>query len=430
MLFVACHKEDPEPEPTPQKIDRTVLVYMAMQNSLGSDHQHAKDSAEIANAMGYLHAGDRLLLFIDDAAAPRIYELSRELADRNPKTGLPYGPKLLKQWSQDHSSASAAMLTEVLQLMREKYPSDSYGLVMESHATGWLPQANVGSRAPRKTFGIDVGPEGSMANDIGVAGTRPDEIEIAELAKAITASGVKPEYVLFDACLMQCVEVAYALRDVTNHIIASPISISAEGAYYTDLVREGLFSASAEDVASVYASYYKNEGTIPYKDDYGTVISCVRTAGLDDLANAVRSAWASLDALKDAHDAAERTERIKALDLAKTEAFNYQAYCSMNMFRPHYYDLLSAMVALGVEGEALAQLRRALNDVVEYKGGSKTFWIGPGAWKMQSLPKSDDDWCGVSMFVPQEIYTTNARECRMGDLNLRYRDTEWCNRIF
>lgn len=429
MLMASCHEKEEKDKPA-RHYDRTVMVYMAMQNSLGAENYHRQDSTEIANAMGYLRDNDCMLLFIDDVRAPRIYELTRELTERNPKTGLPYGPKLLKQWTEDRSSASAAMLTEVLEFMKTKYPSDSYGLVMESHATGWLPQSEVTGRAPRKTFGIDVGPDGSMRNDTGVAGSRPDEIEITDLGKAITASGVKLTYLLFDACLMQCIESDYELRNAADYIIASPISISGEGAYYTDLVREGLFSSSPEDVARVYASYYKGEGSIPYKDDYGTVISCVRTAGLEDLADAVRNTWASIDVLQNTKDATERIEQLKTVDLSTTDALKYHNYSSHNLYRPHYYDLLSAFVALGAKDDALAQLRRTLSNVVMYKGSSKSFWIGPGMWTFQSLPEDDDAWCGVSMFVPQQIYSNNAETCRLGDLNARFLTTSWCKRVF
>lgn len=427
-LFVACHGSDPEViEPT--KVDRTVLVYMAMQNSLGADALHKQDSTEIANAMGYLRDNDRLLLFIDDATAPRIYELNRKLAERDPKTGLPFGPKLLKQWADDRNSASAEMVKEVLQFMKTNFPSESYGMVMGSHASGWLPQSDVTGRAPHKTFGIDVGPEGSMRNDTGVAGGSPDEIEIDDLDKAITSSGVKLTYLLFDACLMQCIEAAYELRDAADYIIASPISISGEGAYYTDLVREGLFSSSPEDVARVYASYYKNEGSIPYKENYGTVISCVRTAALDDLANVVRNTWASLDVLQGTNSAEERVEKLKTFDLAKTDALNYHYYTYRNRLRPHYYDLLSAFVALGAKDDALYQLRRALDYAVTYKDSSKSFWIGPGVWTQKVLPE-DDTWCGVSMFVPQQVYSDNAYACRLGDLNECFLATSWYKRVF
>lgn len=429
MLAASCHHDDP-PEPETQHYKRTVLVYMAMQNSLGSSGYHKADSAEIANTMQYIPENDRLLLFIDDAKLPRIYELNNKLAAANPKTGLPYGPKLLKRWEQERSSATGEMLTEVLRYARENFESDEYGLVMGSHATGWLPQGGASeggsaTRAPRRTFGIDVREDGSMASDKGVAGSLPDEIEISDLARSIQTSGVHPVYTLFDACLMQNVEVAYAMRDVTDYIIASPISISAEGAYYTDLVRLGLFTSDPADVARTYASYYLGKGSIPYTDGYGTVISCVRTAGMEQLAATIAQL---LQELAPAADADTRVEALKTRNMDGT--LPYHAYCKNYYYRPHYYDLLSAFVTLGADDDQMARLRDALNETVVYKAANTSFWVGPNYYTMQAMPTDEQAWCGVSMFVPQQIYTTNASRCIFGDLNERYKTTEWFKNVY
>lgn len=430
MLLASCDKEVKKNSNSTSHYDRTVLVYMAMQNSLGSSGYHKTDSTEIVNAMQYIPKNDRLLLFIDDARKPRIYELSHDLAQTNKATGLPYGPRLLKTWSSDLSSASGAMLTEVLRYARNNYAADEYGLVMGSHATGWLPQGgasegNSAARAPRRTFGIDVGPNGSMAGDKGAAGSIPDEIEIGDLASAITASGVHPMYVLFDACLMQNVEVAYVLRDAVDYIIASPISISAEGAYYTDLVRQGLFSSDPVDVARTYASYYLGQGSIPYADGYGTVISCIRTQGMEALASTIQQL---LRELVPAADASTRLETLKQRDMS--QAFYYHTYCKNFLWRPHYYDLVSAFRALGADSAQMERLYTALADAVKYKGANKSFWIGPGYYTMQTMPSDERDWCGVSVFVPQQEYSNNASRSVFGDLNEKYKRTKWFERVY
>lgn len=429
LCLVACHKDDPENGGEKGPFGRTVLVYMAMQNSLGSEGYHRADSTEIANAMGFIPENDRLLLFIDDVQKPRIYELSRALNATDKKTGRPIGPKLVKTWKTEQSSASPEMLTEVLKYMRTDYPADSYGLVLGSHANGWLPteqtpQGASQHRAPRKTWGIDVGPEGSMRNDLGVAGSIPDQMEITELASAISKSGVHPEYILFDACLMQNIEVDYALRHVTNYIIGSPIAISAEGAYYTDLVHYGLFS-SADDVCSAYVNYYLGHGSIPYRDNYGTVMSCVKTAGLENLAHEMHSL---LEMLFPGKNAEEKVEALKAKPLKG--ALNYQAYAKSYYYRPHNYDIISAVKAMGADLLLAFQLQKALDDVVTAKGANATFYIGPGYFTMQTMPTSEKDWYGVSMFVPQQEYTDYASLCIFGDLNEEFKKTEWYKAVY
>ena len=234
ITFSACSEEDEPPTPPQEKLGRVVMVYMSMQNSLGNSGHHLNDSTEIAQAMAYIPENDRLLLFIDDAQPPRMYELERNLK----------APKLVKRWTKDFSTASKEGLQEVLTLMRTQYAANEYALVVGSHATGWLPkpaETAVSSNRretegrghatlPKRTIGVDVGDDGNIRYDKGPNGTVPDQMEIADFASAINAAGVYLRYILFDACLMQNVETAYALRQVTDYIIASPISISAEGA--------------------------------------------------------------------------------------------------------------------------------------------------------------------------------------------------------
>lgn len=430
VLLASCHKDDPSMPDAPNHYGRTVMMYMAMQNSLGSSKYHQADSAEIVQAMEYIPKNDRMLLFIDDAKKPRLYELSQELAQKDPRTGMPFGPKLIKEWSQDISSASAATVTEVLEYMRKNYDSDSYGLIMGSHATGWLPadfstSSNNSNR--RKTFGIDVGPDGVMANDKGVAGSVADQIEIDDLASAIMKSGVKLDFLLFDACLMQNIEVDYALRSVTDYIIASPISISAEGAYYTDLVRSGLFTADVADVARVYVSYYQGKGSIPCTDVYGTVISCVRTEALERFATLMRSMLHDVT-MKMGNGETDMVEVLKRADMS--QAFYYQAYHKNFYYRPHNYDIISVMEALGVDAIQMRELRMALSELVPFRGATDSYWIGPGYYTMQTMPANPDDWCGVSMFVPQEIYSRNASVCNFGDLNEAFKQTQWYKTVF
>lgn len=428
FLFLACSGEEEPTEPVRHR--RTVLVYIAMQNSLGARGFHRADSTEIANAMSYIPEGDRLLMFIDDGRPPRLYELYRGLTVTTAQGGKARHPRLVRQWTEDVSSGSASTLADLLEYMRQNYPSDSYGLVMESHATGWLPdESNAGAmRVPRrKTFGVDVGIDGNMSSDKGVAGSVTDQISIDDLAKTITASGIHPEYILFDACLMQCIEVAYTLRNATDYIIASPISISGEGGYYTDLVHYGLFSADAVDVARVYTDYYLGNGSIPYSDTYGTVMSCICTknGNLDAIASTMREIW---NDFLPAMTPENRVNTLKAINI--NGALNYHAYCSSYCYRPHYYDMISVLQKLGIKETLLAKLRRDLSMAVPYKGATSSYLIGPYDRNFQRMPDNEDDWCGVSMFIPQNIYSYHTHDCSFGDLNERYKDTEWYKVVY
>ena len=134
-LACACSSADsPAPAELPDTLSvttarRTVLVYMAAQNSLGLYGNQRTDSAEIMAGRQSLAAQDRLLLFMDDDAAPRLYRIGRDTSE----------PVLVKRWTQDENSASADFFGRLLSFVRQYYPSEEYGLVMWAHATGWLP---------------------------------------------------------------------------------------------------------------------------------------------------------------------------------------------------------------------------------------------------------------------------------------------------
>lgn len=85
---------------------------------------------------------------------------------------------------------------------------------------------------------------------------------------------------MFDACFMQCAEVAYALRDCANWIIASPAEIPGYGAPY-DIVVPLFFDATAspQSIIDAYKAGYEGENT-------GVVLSAVRCAAMQQFADA------------------------------------------------------------------------------------------------------------------------------------------------
>ena len=109
-LLIACSDKKPETEqPDSGMARRTVLVYMCAENSLGAWHCHVEDSAEIMNGHAFVPSADRLLMFVDDDKAPRLYCVTAGREE----------PLLLKQWDYDICSASPKRFAEVLEIMKE-----------------------------------------------------------------------------------------------------------------------------------------------------------------------------------------------------------------------------------------------------------------------------------------------------------------------
>lgn len=373
-------------------VQRTVLVYMAAQNSLGQDAYHRDDSLEIVRGAEALQEGQSLMLFIDDKAAPRLYAV--QAGDKK--------PALVKRWETDANSTAAATLAAVLELMKAYCPAEEYGLVMWSHADGWLPPTESAEVTPL-SFGIDTG-KNSLSSDKGT------QMAVETIAQTIKAAGIRFRYIFFDACLMQCIEVDYALRRVTDLVIASPMAISAAGAYYTHQVRDGLFSPTPEDIVDIYLADVTDPKLANDYDDYGIVISAVCTAALEPVVAALRTALpSSLATMKRNADMSAAT--------------NYHAYSYRYYYRPHYYDAAEALCALLPDETVRTPVLEALSYAVVRKAATPRYWLGPSNNTYQSVDLTT--YSGVSLFVPQDIYTRNAKFTPYGDLNTLFKKTEW-----
>ena len=414
--ILSCHDDKSEttlPNPPVETARRTVLIYCAAQNSLGVSGTYYKsawteDSLELAAGKHFISDDDRLLVFVDDAYHPRLYRFRADAT-----------PELVWQWGYDANSANPATFKDVLLRVKERFPAEEYGLSMWSHADGWLPSSNTNYSKARTlptlsplSFGIDVGTNGNMHSDH--TSNNKDlgaQMNITDMAVAIRESGLHFTYIFFDACLMQCIEVAYELRDVTDYIIASPISIAAAGAYYTHMLERGFFSANPTDIAKTYYEDVTSEELARVYDDFGIVISALKTKELDALAAAVRTALADID--------------FSAYpDL--TDAHAYHVYSYNYYFRPHYYDMRSALRHLLTDAQ-FAPVEAALTRATAFYAATHKYWVGPRDSDYHSLALSE--CCGVSMFFPQKEYADNASRCDFGNHNETYTQTAWAKAI-
>jgi hypothetical protein len=76
----------------------------------------------------------------------------------------------------------------------------------------------------------------------------------------------KFEYILYDACFMQTVEVVYELRAAAKYIIGSPAELPGRGAPYKQLMPALFLHDSehkiAEAIVNAYGSYYNSYYTL------------------------------------------------------------------------------------------------------------------------------------------------------------------------
>lgn len=390
---------------------RTVIVYMAAQNSLGYARAAVADSAEIASGAELIPSTrDNLILFIDDAEKPRLYRYYKST------NGKGYYSKIY-QYPTDVSSTDSSTLLDVLSRVKNLFPSESYGLVLWSHGSGWLPQIRslsrtyAGGTSRPRAFGIDVGEGGNMKTDTKADGTLGDQMEISALASAISSSGLHMDYIFFDACLMQSLEVAYELRNVADYIVGSPAMTSGYGAFYHDQIRNGFFTYPTNDknIRTIVDTYYHNvmesDTTRQYYQDQGCVMSVIKASALENLAR--QTALCLPEAISNG-----REPDLTGMD-GYTD-FESTAY-------PDCYDAAGVMHAL-LKADRYVAWRRALDECVVYHRMSEYYYyntVGPYSHLAQTDP---DIYCGASMFVPQEKYAGGLSSL---NYNEKFRSTAW-----
>ena len=250
LLLAACRESLPEPEEKPLD-HRTILVYMVGDNDLSGALWGDLD--EMLSGSSAIPDSCNVLVYSDGTDLPCIYRLT--------------SARRLEKWfsyPKEQNSCDSLVFLQVLKKMVHAFPSEHYALVMASHASGWIPRSNV----RRRTFGID--------NNANSGSNVRAEMEIGML-RGVLETLPHFDYVFFDACFMQSVEVAYELKEVTDCVIGSPAEIPGPGAPYHKMMH-ALCAADIGQIVNGYHSYY------PQGVFSGVVLSAVCTAALDELA--------------------------------------------------------------------------------------------------------------------------------------------------
>ena len=271
-VLVACNHND-EPDPVQEEDLRTVLVYIvADNNGLDSSPNYfaTNDIAEMLEGFMSVDADrNNLLVYVDNGNKPFLYQITKD------NKGTVF-KKVLYEY-EEQNSVYPTVMAEVYNRVFSAFPAKSYGLVLWSHGDGWLPSpANISaSKASTRWFGQD--------------GT--SYMDISSLNTALN-SAPHFDFILFDACFMQSVEVAYELKDRADYFIGAPNEIPGPGAYYTELV-PAMFSQAnnlASTVAQGYYDYYaaKYTGQLGSNANWtmGVTVSVLKSSEVQALAAA------------------------------------------------------------------------------------------------------------------------------------------------
>lgn len=371
---------------------KVMILYSAGFNSLS--YNLAEDIEDLME--GYL-PGEK-----DDNAVIVVSHLAKE----NSSYAIATRPQIIRVYKDKKSrpvrdTIKTLMDTELLTLpdvmeqaltfIRDSFKSEHYGLVLSSHGTGWLPSGYYSRSGNSSSFWSSRKQSASMPLPAGAvpyveevlpgpavktfgqeiqqptmsSSTLSYELDIKDMAASIP---MHLDYILFDACLMGGVEVAYELKDVCDFMGFSQAEVLADGLDYYKLAHR-LLSSSRPDPKGVCEDYFARYNSPSASDPYATVslIDCTR---LDGLAEVCRDLFA-----------AHRAE-IKSLAPSSV-----QGYFRFN--KHWFYDLEDILVKAGVSASEKARLDAALTACVLYNESTSRF-----------ISFDIATHCGFSMYLP------------------------------
>lgn len=316
----------------------------------------------------------------------------------------------LKTYPDDVIAADAATVREVLTEIKNEFPAESYGILFSSHGTGWTPEnycidpskfdkdeniwISMSRRMmiPKPEWIYPENPEYPMVKGIGVhnlAKSTYKEMEIQDLADAIP---MKMDYIIFDACFMGGVEVAYELRDICDMMIASQTEIIAEGMDYTTMVAYLLNGKSPdlEGFCKNYFDYYNGHSSSIYRSATVSLTDCRK---LDLLADVCREIFED-----------RRTGIMDLEGSGLVQPYYQRSYADLHKW---FFDLESIAMNCGASEDQLTRLQNALKECIRYKAATKSFF---------NSEIKIEHHCGLSMYLPYKDRTY---------LNNYYKTLEW-----
>jgi len=376
VLFASCG-EGEEPvgpdEPDTGPAQRTVLIYFAADNSLAlyarTDIEEIKEGlmsspVEGTHLLAYIDLGDgdaRLVEFVKEGDTV-VEEVVEQYGERN-SVGV----------DETHEVFSQVFANP-------DYEAENYGLIYWSHADGWVPYPVPSTR----WVGQDTGEGDKRMNLSGFL---------------LALEGMpRLDFIYFDACFMQSIEVAYALRDYTDYYIASPTETPGTGAPYEQILPV-MLTGDVVEMAEIYYQTYETYYTGSVQGGYdtedwtaGAAICVLSTAELEALAALTGQL------LPD--------EATDVSDL-RAAAFSYDKRRSS--YQVGYYDWDDMMQVL-LDAADYAAWKEAFDASVVYWATTPlNYSSSAGMFSMEGTS-------GVSHYIPQSLTSSAAAA---------YRELEW-----
>ena len=275
--MISCEKEDPvstspntrqtdntdptDPDPTDPVVrsdnEQTVFMYLPWSTNLTSNFK--QNITDLRKVVGRnVLKNERIIVFMcTTPTEAALFELIYEDGEDVRKTYKNnYEFSNLEYTTTD---GIAAILNDV----KTYAPAKRYAMIIGCHGMGWIPVSRAVSRSSlqisKKHWEYE---HALMTRFFGGTQTKY-QTDITTLAGGISNAGLKMEYILFDDCYMSTVEVAYDLKNVTSHLIASTSEIMAYGMPYDKIGQYLIGNIDYEKVCDGFYSFYSNYTAMP-----------------------------------------------------------------------------------------------------------------------------------------------------------------------
>jgi len=351
-----------------KRAKRTVFVYMVASN-LGSNlTANIEDMIAVATPEN-LNGGNLVVFYSKNKEEAELFEI------KEGANGV-----ITRHHIRDYvnkSAISPQVMREVLNEVVSLYPADSYGMVLSSHGSAWLP---TDFRSMLRSFGEE----------------DKKSMEINELADALPDHFF--DFLLFDACSMGAIECMYELRNKAVYIISSPSEIWSPGFPYRKVLP--ILFQQLPDMAQIANEYYDFYLNFSYPLGNVTV---VKTNQLEDLAGAVRAIVSVAGGEEAMHD----------LPFSHLQTLSYLSGAPTKL-----YDFGDVIQKLTTTDEQYRFFQAALDKAVTEKRCTERIYCqAEGGY--DGIPV--EAYSGLSVYPPKRELT---------ELNNWYRQLDWYKAVY
>lgn len=326
-----------------ERLAHVLMVYMGAENNELSSEAYQKIDAL---RQGSTTVGYKIIVYVDGiGAGPRLIALEN-------------GQQSTLAEYEAENSADAAVFTRVTRDIAARYPADSYGLLLFSHASGWLP-------------------EGVFSSTRSIMMDNNREMELVDFAAAIPDRFFK--YIMFEACFTAGIEMMYELRHKADYIMGSSAEIVSPGYmpfYKTALPCPNCMPNSLVD----FADRYFTDVNQASGDRRSATISLIETAGLEALALSVRQAYSDYP-----HNTLADISAIQYFDRITKPAYPAHYFFDLGDYMEQRYP------------EVAAAILEKIDACVLYKAATPAFLMPTPAYNGFLISKH----CGLTIYIPQ-----------------------------